>query len=136
MSAMQMPQCPGLLRFINEQYRKIFHVSGNLLSIGMTVYVCIFFLKLVEWTEEFIGNFLCLCYRAPSLSLRSFLFTECDAINMQVCLVVGTAFSFYNLRRQRKAAATRWQTSVSLGTGHTEAQGGTGRHRPGAQVPD
>lgn len=85
-----------------------------------------FFLMLVEWTEEFIGNYLCLYYRAPSLSLRSFLFIECDAINMQVCLVVGTAFSFYKLRRQRKAVATRWQTSVSLDTGHKEAQGGTG----------
>lgn len=46
--------------------------------------------KCVGWAEELIGNMLCLYYWAPSLRLRSFLFTGCDSINMQACLNVGT----------------------------------------------
>lgn len=54
--------------------------------------MCLTFLIFVEWVEELIGNILCLCYWAPSLSLRSFLFTGSDAINMQGCLLSGNFF--------------------------------------------
>lgn len=50
----------------------------------------------VEGAEELIANVLCLCYQAPSLRLRSFLFTGCDAINMQACLGCGNSrFPFF-----------------------------------------
>lgn len=65
-------------------------------------------------------NLLAMCYvyvtKLLLLRLRSFLFTGCDAINMQACLICGNSrlpFLKKHRGKKRRAVATRWQTSIS-----------------------